>query len=138
MSNVIGGLTVLGTLIQPGIELAETGGNVKKVMAKYMPGVARKTTNYQEEVTGRVVSTTPSCNISIEMEDLTSSAAGLFTATFIAGCASLISNDVSQFFPTPGTHVGLIMLDDVEVNQVPGSNRTTTFNLSSDPQFTAV
>lgn len=134
MSSALGGLTILGTQLQPGLEAAETGINATSIKVKYMPEFITKLKNYQNQTTGRVVPTVASRQITIVYEFVIGSSTGLTTATFLVDSASLITNDKAEF----GSPVGIVMLDDVEADQTREGIRTVTMNLTSDPLFTAV
>lgn len=134
MATAYGGLTGLGTLIQYGLESAEVGINATQIRVKYMPEINQKVKNYQNQTTGKVVTTLASRQITVEAEYIQASSTGLTTATFLADCASLITNDKAEY----GSPAGVILLDDVEVTQTREGARTETWNLSSDPLFTSV
>ena len=127
-------LSVLGLLLQSGLELNETGINCTSFSVTYKPEFITKTKNFQNQTAGRILPTLASREISIDCEVLTSAAAGLMLATFLAGLAASIANDISDF----GSPAGLIMLDSVDVKQGREELRTASFKLSSDPLFTAV
>lgn len=134
MSSVLGGLTILGLQLQPGLEAAETGINASSVVVVYKPEFIIKTKNYQNQTAGRVVPTVASRDITIEAEFIIGSSTGLTTATFLADSASLISNDKAEY----GSPVGAIMMDDVTVTQTREGLRSESWKLTSDPIFTTV
>lgn len=126
------GLSVLGAafIVSPGIELAETGINVKSFSVRYFAEVNRKTKNHKDETVGKVVSTVPSREINIKGEVL--GATGIMALTWIAGAT--LANDTTTF----GSAVGLILMDDCTEAQEASGNRSIDMNLTSDPLFTAV
>lgn len=127
-------LSVLGLLLQYGLELAETGLNATSMSVTYKPEFIIKTKQFQGQTGGRIVPTLASREIDISAEVLTSAAAGLMLATFLVSQSSNIANDVADF----GAPAGIIMLDSVTVKQEREGLRNVDFKLSSDPLFTAV
>ncbi len=126
--------SVLGTLLQYGLELAETGLNATKFSVRYEPEFMVKTKNHQNQTTGRILPTVASRKISVDAEVLTSGAAGMMLATFLVDQASHLANDVGDF----GSPVGIIMLNSADVEQTRDGLRSVRFELESDPLFTAV
>lgn len=127
-------LSVLGTLLQYGLELNETGINAISVAVTYKPEFIIKTKQYLGQTAGRILPTLASREFAIEAEELTSSAAGLMLATFLVDQASVILNDKTEF----GSPAGIILLDEVTVKQEREGLRSLSFKLTSDPLFTSV
>lgn len=127
-------LSVLGLLIQPGLELAQTGINASAHNITYKPEWVRKTPNFQNQTVGRALPSLASRELTISGDFLNQTAAGIMTATFLVDSAGIITNDVAEF----GGAVGVLMLDEVTVTQERASDRSLSFKFSSDPLFTAV
>src|SRR5512146_1215896 len=100
-------LTIIGDLadLQRGIELPETGIGARNLTVRTFPAVSEDHTDNLGEVDGKVVSTLPSVEVTLEGEVTGSS--GVMAFTFLTACT--IANDIDTF----GGGSGSLLLQEV-------------------------
>src|SRR4030095_12003623 len=88
-------LTIIGNLanLQRGVELPETGIGCRNFEVRTFPAVQEDHTDNLGEVDGRVVSTVPSIEVTIEGE--VTGATGVMAFDFLTDCT--IANDIDIF-----------------------------------------
>jgi hypothetical protein len=125
-------LTIIGALdnLQRGVELPETGIGVRRFTVRTFPAVSEDHTDNLGEVDGRVVSTVPSAEVTVEGE--TTGATGVMAHTFLTN--STLANDIATF----GANAGLLLLQEVTETQEAGGWRTVSLRYRKDPTLTVV
>lgn len=122
-------LTIIGDLadLQRGIELPETGIGARNLTVRTFPAVSEDHTDNLGEVDGKVVSTLPSVEVTLEGEVTGSS--GVMAFTFLTACT--IANDIDTF----GGGNGSLLLQEVTETQTAGGWRTVSLRMRADPNL---
>lgn len=124
-------LTIIGDLagLQRGVELPETAIGVTSFECRYFPKVNEEHLDNLGEVDGRVVSTVPSRELTIEGET-TATSGGVLSATFIA--AFTPANDVDTW-----GGAGDFFLQEATETQARADWRKVRCRFLADPNLTA-
>jgi hypothetical protein len=125
-------LTIIGNLadLQRGIEVPEVGIGAKRFTVRTFPAVSEDHTDNLGEVDGRVVSTVPSIEVTLEGE--VTGSTGVMTHTFLTNCT--LANDLDTF----GGGTGLVLLQEATETQEAGGWRSVSLRYRADPNLTVV
>lgn len=125
-------LTIIGALsdLQRGVELPEAGIGCRSFECRTFPAVQEDHTDNLGEVDGRVVSTIPSTEVTIEGE--VTGTTGVMAFTFLTDCT--VANDVDSF----GGGTGLMLLQEATETQTAGGWRTVRLRLAAHPNLTTL
>jgi hypothetical protein len=125
-------LTIIGDLadLQRGIELPEVGIGARSLEVRTFPAVSEDHTDNLGEVDGRVVSTVPSVEVTLEGE--VTGTTGVMAFTFLTACT--IANDLDTF----GGGTGDLLLQEATETQTAGGWRTVRLRLAAHPNLTVI
>lgn len=125
-------LTYIGDLaaLQRGVELPEVGIGCRRFECRTFPAVQEDHTDNLGEVDGRVVSTVPSIEVTIEGE--VTGITGVMAFTFLTDCT--VANDIDTF----GGGTGLLLLQEVTETQGAGEWRTVRLRLAAHPNLDTI
>jgi hypothetical protein len=125
-------LTIIGNLanLQRGVELPESGIGCRNYEVRTFPAVQEDHTDNLGEVDGRVVSTVPSIEVTIEGE--VTGATGVMAFDFLSDCT--VANDLDTF----GGGTGLLLLQEATETQAAGGWRTVRLRLAAHPNLTVI